>query len=165
MPLGPNLLERLARARADLRLGLPVALVFTNGAALDPALTWLGLLYLPWGPGASGLLLYGALGFAAGGFVVGYAAAKEVLPPAVSGMAIALVNTGLFLGAAVLQPSFGMLGTALQRALGRGNASTGSGPTRRSGWRFTPARCRWSTRSRPRCGRTAPTACSTRTVE
>jgi len=29
------------------------------------------------------------------------------VPPGVAGMAIALVNTGLFLGAAILQPAFG----------------------------------------------------------
>jgi sugar phosphate permease len=79
------------------------------GSAVLSALCWLALLYLPWGPGISGLLLYGVLGVAAGGFVVGYAAAKEVLPPAVSGMAIALVNTGLFLGAAIMQPAFGWM--------------------------------------------------------
>jgi MFS family permease len=53
------------------------------------------------------MILYGLLGLAAGGFVVGYGAAKEVVPPGVAGMAIALVNTGLFLGAAVMQPAFG----------------------------------------------------------
>lgn len=77
------------------------------GAAALSATTWLALLHLPWAPGWTGLTLYTALGLAAGGFVVGYAAAKEVLPPAVSGMAIALVNTGLFLGAAIMQPAFG----------------------------------------------------------
>jgi len=77
------------------------------GAGLGSVLLWLALILLPWGPGWSGLLLYALLGFAAGGFVVGYAAAKEVVAPGVAGMAIALVNTGLFLGAAILQPAFG----------------------------------------------------------
>ncbi len=76
-------------------------------ACLASVLAWLGLILLPWGPGWSGLLLYALLGISAGGFVVGYAAAKEVVPPGVAGMALALVNTGLFLGAAVLQPAFG----------------------------------------------------------
>lgn len=80
--------------------------VIVGAAALSVA-SWLAMIYLPWGPGISGFALYAALGLAAGGFVVGYAAAKEVLPPAVSGMAIALVNTGLFLGAAIMQPAFG----------------------------------------------------------
>jgi sugar phosphate permease len=77
------------------------------GAALMSLACWLGLILLPWGAGASGLLLYSALGLSAGGFVVTYAAAKEVVPPANAGMAIALVNTGLFLGAAIMQPLFG----------------------------------------------------------
>lgn len=77
------------------------------GACAVSVLAWLALILLPWGPGWSGLTLYALLGLAAGGFVVGYAAAKEVVPPGVAGMAIALVNTGLFLGAAILQPAFG----------------------------------------------------------
>ncbi|MBK5965814.1 MFS transporter [Thiocystis minor] len=79
------------------------------GASGLSVLVWLALILLPWGPGWSGLTLYGLLGLAAGGFVVGYAAAKEVVPPGVAGMAIALVNTGLFLGAAILQPAFGWM--------------------------------------------------------
>ena len=54
-------------------------------------------------------MLYGGLGIVTGGFVVTYAAAKELLPPGVSGMGIALVNTGLFLGAAFMQPAFGWM--------------------------------------------------------
>jgi hypothetical protein len=77
------------------------------GACLLAVLAWLALILLPWGVGWSGLVLYGLVGFAAGGFVVGYAAAKEVVAPGVAGMAIALVNTGLFLGAAIMQPAFG----------------------------------------------------------
>jgi len=70
-------------------------------------LAWLGMILLPWGPGWSGLLIFALLGLTAGGNVVVYAAAKEVLPARVAGMSVALVNTGLFLGAAVLQPAFG----------------------------------------------------------
>lgn len=77
------------------------------GACALSVLAWLALALLPWSPGWTGLALYALLGFAAGGFVVGYAAAKEVVAPGVAGMAIALVNTGLFLGAAILQPAFG----------------------------------------------------------
>jgi sugar phosphate permease len=80
--------------------------VIAGGASLS-CIAWLGLNLLPWEPGWSGLLLYLLLGLAGGGFVVTYAAAKECLPANVSGMAIALVNTGLFLGAAVMQPAFG----------------------------------------------------------
>ncbi|MBK1641633.1 MFS transporter [Chromatium okenii] len=82
---------------------------FLLGASALSVLMWLGLIVLPWTPGWSGLLLYGGLGIAAGGFVVGYAVAKEVVAPQAAGMAIALVNTGLFLGAALLQPAFGWI--------------------------------------------------------
>lgn len=80
---------------------------FIVGAGVLSCTTWLAMAWLPWGAGVSGFLLYAALGLSAGGFVVNYAAAKEWAPPANAGMAIALVNTGLFLGAAILQPLFG----------------------------------------------------------
>ncbi len=82
--------------------------VIVGGAVLSLG-TWLMLGLLPWAPGWTGYVLYGLLGLAAGGFVVGFGAAKEVCSPASAGMGIALVNTGLFLGAAVMQPAFGWL--------------------------------------------------------
>jgi sugar phosphate permease len=87
------------------RLGRRRPVILT--AALLSCLSWLALALLPWQAGLGGLLLYSLLGLSAGGFVVTYAAAKEWAPPANAGMAIALVNTGLFLGAALLQPLFG----------------------------------------------------------
>jgi sugar phosphate permease len=77
------------------------------GACVLSVLAWTALILLPWGPGWTGMTLYTLLGLSAGGFLLGYAAAKEVVPPGVAGMAIALVNTGLFLGAAIMQPAFG----------------------------------------------------------
>ncbi|MCG5494721.1 MFS transporter [Ectothiorhodospira variabilis] len=91
-----NVSDRLGRRRPVLQAG---ALAYLGMC--------LGLLLLPWGPGALGLTLFILLGLSAGCFVVAYAHAKEVAPPAFSGMAIALVNTGLFLGAALFQPLFG----------------------------------------------------------
>jgi len=44
-----------------------------------------------------------------GGFGLNYAIAKEVVSPALAGMAIALVNTSIFLGAAIIQPLFGWI--------------------------------------------------------
>ena len=67
----------------------------------------LGLQLLPWRPGPGALGLFALLGLSAGSFVVAYAHAREVAKPALSGMAISLVNTGLFLGTAVFQPLFG----------------------------------------------------------
>jgi len=34
---------------------------------------------------------------------------KETVEPALSGMALSLVNTGIFLGAAIMQPLFGVV--------------------------------------------------------
>lgn len=67
------------------------------------------LVWLPWSAGASGMLLFALLGLCGSGFVLSYACAKEVCAPALSGMAISVVNTGLFLGAALMQPLFGWL--------------------------------------------------------
>ncbi|MDH5516810.1 MAG: MFS transporter [Gammaproteobacteria bacterium] len=70
-------------------------------------LSWLALIYIPWQPGLLAMLLFILIGITSGGFVVTYPCAKEVIQPALSGMAISLVNTGLFLGAAIMQPLFG----------------------------------------------------------
>ena len=77
------------------------------GGTLLYASACLGLAYLPWHPGPVGIAQFALLGLSAGGFVVTFANAKEVVAPALSGMAVGLVNTGLFFGAAVMQPLFG----------------------------------------------------------
>lgn len=92
-------------ASDHLGLRKPVIVI----TALISALAWLALLLLPWSPGWSAYLVYGFLGLAASGFIITYAAAKEVCEPASAGMAISLVNTGLFLGAAIMQPAFGWI--------------------------------------------------------
>ncbi|ABI55558.1 MFS transporter [Alkalilimnicola ehrlichii MLHE-1] len=79
----------------------------------------LGLWLLPWGPGPLAMALFVALGLSAGCFVVAYAHAKEVTAPALAGMGIAFVNTGLFLGAALFQPIFGWIMDLLLLAAGR----------------------------------------------
>ena len=76
-------------------------------SAVVYSLSILLLIFLPWQPGALAMLLFMLIGVTSGGFVVTYPAAKEVAQPALSGMAISLVNTGLFLGAAIMQPLFG----------------------------------------------------------
>jgi sugar phosphate permease len=80
-----------------------------TGGALAYAGACGAFLVLPWGPGPAAYLLFTVLGLSAGCFVVAYAQAKEVTAPALSGMAIAWVNTGLFLGAALFQPLFGWM--------------------------------------------------------
>lgn len=71
--------------------------------------TWLVLTQTHWTPGGFGMAWFFLMGFSCGSFVLTYAGAKEVVAPALSGMAIALVNTGIFLGAALIQPLFGWI--------------------------------------------------------
>lgn len=89
------------------RIGLrkPVILV----SAIIYAFSWLALIYIPWQPGLLAMMLFMLIGLTSGGFVNTYACAKEVTQPALSGMAISVVNTGLFLGAAIIQPLFGWI--------------------------------------------------------
>lgn len=91
-----SLSDRMRRRRPVLQAGALLYLV-----------ACLSLLFLPWAPGPGALCLFALLGLSAGSFVVAYAHAKEVTSPALSGMAIAWVNTGLFLGTAMFQPLFG----------------------------------------------------------
>lgn len=74
---------------------------------------WLPLL-LGWQlrPGWSHALFV-LMGLGAAGFTLTWACAKEVNRHALSGMATSLVNTGAFLGAAILQP---LVGWAIDRA-------------------------------------------------
>lgn len=72
-------------------------------------LCWIVLMYAPWSPGVSGFLLFGCMGFAGSGFVLTFAAAKEIIHPNLSGMAVSVVNTGCFIGTALMQPLFGYI--------------------------------------------------------
>ncbi len=70
-------------------------------------LCWLPVVFA-W-PLSSGLsyLLFSLMGLGASGFTLTWASVKEVNPPALSGMATSVINTGTFFGAAVLQPLVG----------------------------------------------------------
>lgn len=70
-------------------------------------LSWCLLMYAPWSPGVSGFLLFGFMGFSGSGIVLTFAAAKEIIHPNLSGMAVSVVNTGCFIGTALMQPLFG----------------------------------------------------------
>ena len=87
------------------RIGLRKPVVIISATVYMMAC--LALIYIPWQPGPLAMLLFVLLGLTGGGFVLTYPCAKEVIQPALSGMAISLVNTGLFLGAAIMQPLFG----------------------------------------------------------
>ncbi len=79
------------------------------GCVLGYSLVWLLLVFTPWSPGPLGYLLFGAMGVAGSGFVLTFAAAKEVIHPNLSGMAVSVVNTGCFIGTALMQPLFGFI--------------------------------------------------------
>ena len=51
--------------------------------------------------------LFALMGLGAAGFTLTWSSVKEVNPPALSGMATSVINTGAFLGAAILQPLVG----------------------------------------------------------
>ncbi|MFH1153625.1 MAG: MFS transporter [Pseudomonadota bacterium] len=72
-------------------------------------LSWLVLVYVPWSPGTQGYLLFGFMGMAGSGFVLTFASAKEIIRPDLSGMAVSVVNTGCFIGTALMQPLFGWI--------------------------------------------------------
>jgi len=72
-------------------------------------LCWLPLLARLPLPSPAGLGLFFLMGLGGAGFTLAWAVAKEVNRPALSGMATGVVNTGVFLGAAVLQPLVGFV--------------------------------------------------------
>ncbi len=92
-----RLSDRLGRRR-------PVLLIWTAVHTL---------LWLPWmlawplSVGGSTLLAL-LLGFSSTSFALTWACAKEVNPPALSGMATGVVNTGAFLGGATIQQAIGL---------------------------------------------------------
>ena len=87
------------------RLGKRVPVIV--GGIVVYVLCWVPIL-LAWHL-SSGLsyTLFAFMGLGASGFTLTWASVKEVNPPALSGMATSVVNTGTFLGAAILQPLAG----------------------------------------------------------
>jgi len=87
------------------RLGKRVP-VIVGGIAVY-VLCWLPIVFA-WHLSASlSYPLFALMGLSAAGFTLTWASVKEVNPPALSGMATSVINTGAFLGAAVLQPLVG----------------------------------------------------------
>jgi sugar phosphate permease len=68
---------------------------------------WLPIVFAWHLPLSLSYTLFALMGLGASGFTLTWASAKEVNPPALSGMATSVVNTGAFLGAAILQPLVG----------------------------------------------------------
>ncbi len=93
-----NVSDRIGRRK-------PVMLAVSGAHALGWGL-WLS------GAVQAGWMTYGlcaAMGLATAGLTLSWAAAKEVNPPLLSGMATSVVNVGVFFGPAVLQPAVGWL--------------------------------------------------------
>ncbi|WP_022668763.1 MFS transporter [Desulfospira joergensenii] len=89
------------------RMGLRKPILIASVALYS--LSWILLMYTSWSPGLPGYLLFGFMGFAGSGFVLTFACAKEIIHPELSGMAVSVVNTGCFIGTALMQPLFGYL--------------------------------------------------------
>ncbi len=95
------------------RLGRRKPIMFFG--ALAYCLCWLPLLFgLPL-PGSSGYALFFLMGLCAPSFTLSWSCAKEVNPHALSGMATSVVNTGGFLGTAIMQP---LVGWAIDQSRG-----------------------------------------------
>ncbi len=87
------------------RVGRRRAPAVAIGAA--QVLCWVPIvLGVPLTP-AAGFALFALLGATATGFTLSWASVKEVNPPAVAGTAMAVVNTGVFLGPTIYQPLVG----------------------------------------------------------
>jgi len=70
-------------------------------------LCWLPIVFAWHLPPSLSYIQFALMGLGASGFTLTWASAKEVNLPALSGMATSVVNTGTFLGAAILQPLVG----------------------------------------------------------
>jgi len=88
--------DRLGRRRPVILAGIAVYL-----------LCWLPLLFVVALPLVASLAVFVLMGLSGAGFTLCWALAKEVNRPASAGLAINVVNTGVFLGVAVFQPLVG----------------------------------------------------------
>lgn len=89
------------------RLGRRKPVIIT-GSALYVA-CWIPLILLWQLPTILSMSLFFIMGLVAAGFTLAWASTKEVNPPALSGMATSVVNTGSFIGAGLLQPLVGWI--------------------------------------------------------
>jgi len=83
----------------------PILIVFTLGLLV----CWLPVQFAWPMPKLVSLPLFALIGFFATAYTITLSSIKEVNSPALSGMATGVVNTGTFLGAAILQPLIGYI--------------------------------------------------------
>ncbi len=81
--------------------------------AIAYCLCWLPIVLGSPINGLIGYMLFLLMGLCAPSFTLSWACAKEVNPPALSGMATSVVNVGAFLGTAIMQP---LVGWAIDQA-------------------------------------------------
>jgi len=81
--------------------------------ALGYCLCWLPLLSGVAMSHSASHALFFVMGLCVSSFTLSWSCAKEVNPPALSGMAMSVVNVGAFLGTAIMQP---LVGWAIDRA-------------------------------------------------
>lgn len=93
-----NVSDRIGRRK-------PVMLAVSGAHALGWGLWLSGMMQAGWMTYA----LCSTMGLATAGLTLSWAAAKEVNPPLLSGMATSVVNVGVFFGPAILQPAVGWL--------------------------------------------------------
>lgn len=105
------------------RIGRRKPLMIAGGLAYS--LCWLPLLFGAELGAAASYSLFFAMGLFAPSFTLSWACAKEVNPPALSGMSTSVVNVGAFLGTAIMQP---LVGWAIDHAhAGSAGVSPGLG--------------------------------------
>ncbi|MES1938358.1 MFS transporter [Salinisphaera hydrothermalis] len=80
---------------------------FVLAASLLNALAWAALLFAPWSHAVLGLACFLALGLSSAQVVVSFAVVKESVSANIVGLALALVNMGVFLTTAVVQMGYG----------------------------------------------------------
>lgn len=107
------LLVGLVADRLNSRRGVMRVFVLLYAASWAP---W--LLHADW-PQWATLAWFGLMGLLIPGFTLSWTLAKEANPPAYSGIATSVVNTGIFLGAGILQP---LVGWVLDHARATGAA-------------------------------------------
>jgi len=100
-------LSSLATGRLSDLLGRRRPLML--GLATVYALSWIPWLAGLTPPLPASLALFALMGACATGFTLTWASVKEVNPPALSGTAMAVVNTGVFLGPTLYQPLVGWI--------------------------------------------------------